>query len=372
MLWKCVESIKGKPGIGEITVIDNTGGMLAMDGVKIVSADNSFRHLAPWGLELIPEEGPYIVSDDDCALTDDCPDDFVKKMLSVLKKYPEVVKVGLGINTANFPDPAPTRYKVSLDSERQIQNYPMLAPGIRNAPIDTTFAMYRDQFWPGVGGVRLEAPYLIEHLPWLNAEYSDEEKDYYHRPDMTTWARTHSAASEVPPKVLVPFTALRAETITALGESDIEYELVARPITDDTGYFMALDENWTPTLTHEVQPFIVVEHDIIIRPETLRELRDCPEDWCSIPYPYLDKPEAWGMGCVKFTDRLIVRNYSMFRDLAPVGDALHPPMHWCIIDWRIWQYLTAKGEQRHDHPGPALGHVGHPGTTSAHGCFQVP
>jgi hypothetical protein len=229
--------------------------------------------------------------------------------------------------------------------------------------------------WPGICGVRLEAPYLIEHLPWLNQDFTEEEHAYYNRPGMAVWARTHSAASEVAPKVLVPFTALRAETIVALGNSDIEYEMVARPITDDEGYFWALAEAWTPSDEHMVEPFIVVEHDIVVRPETLRELRDCPEDWCSMPYPYLDKPEAWGMGCVRFSDRLIVRNHQIFRQIATAneGDALHPPLHWCGMDAQIWNALTERGEKRHDHPGPALGHVGHPGTnTSAHGCYVLP
>lgn len=372
MLDTCIVSLL-KHGLTDITVIDNTGGSTPQHrGVKTIPADNSFRHLAPWGLELVPKDRPYITTDDDCAITDDCPDDFLEKMLAVLKQWPELGKVGLGINTANFPDHAPVHYRVSLESERRVANYPMHAPGVRGAPVDTTFAMYLKPEWPGIGGVRLEAPYLIEHLPWLNADYTEEEHAYYNQPGMASWARTHSAASEVPPKVLVPFTALRAETIVALGNSDIEYEMVARPITDDEGYFRALDEAWTPSDNHSVEPFIVVEHDIIVRPETLRELRDCPEDWCSAPYPYLDKPEAWGMGCVKFTDRLIVRNYQIFDQIGRVSDEQHPPRHWCWMDLLIWTALTERGEKRHDHPGPALGHVGHPGkNASAHGCFSI-
>ena len=358
-------------GLTDITIIDNTGGECPKFGgvAKIVRADNTYRHLAPWGLELVPKRRPYITTDDDCAIIPDCPYDFVEKMLAVLHDYREVSKVGLGINTANFPDPVPVRYLMSLRSERDVATkFPKLAPGISHAPVDTTFAMYRSPEWPGIGGVRLEDPYLIEHLPWLNLEYTEEERAYYNRPDMTTWARTHSAASEVPPKVLVPFTALRAETIVGLADSDIAYEMIARPITDDEGYFWALSEAWTPTEDHAVEPFIVVEHDIVVRPETLRELRDCPEDWCSAPYPYLDKPEAWGMGCVKFSDRLIVRNYQMFTEISQ-WQGTHPARHWCTIDAQVWEYLTSRGEKRHDHPGPLLGHVG--GERSAHGCVEA-
>ena len=352
MLAKCLKSLERFDL--DVTVIDNT------------TNGNEYRHLAAWGLELVPTDEPYIVTDEDCMVTDDCPP-FVEKMLWVLDKWPKVMKVGLGINTTNFPDPPPERYRYSYEMERNVSNFPMMALDVRDAPVDTTFAMYRGPQWPGICGVRLEPPYLIEHLPWLNPDYTQEEHAYYQSVD-PTWARTHSAASEVAPKVLVPFTSLRAETVVALSNSDIPYEMVARPILDDEGYFFALAEAWTPTPEHMAEPFILVEHDIVVRPETLRELRDCPEDWCAAPYPYLDKPEAWGMGCVKFSDRLIVRNPWIFRQFANDGDDLHPPRHWCSLDFHIWTALTENGEKRHDHQG-LLGHVG--GTTSAHGCVEI-
>ena len=355
MLDKCLKSLERFEL--DVTVIDNT------------TNGNEYRHLAAWGLEVVPRDEPYIVTDEDCAITDDCPP-FVEKMLWVLEKWPDVMKVGLGINTANFLDPPPERYRYSYEMERSVQNYPMRSLDVRDAPVDTTFAMYRNGEWPGICGVRLESPYLIEHLPWLNAEYTDEERKYYRQPGMSSWARTHSAAREAPPKVLVPFTSLRAETIVGLSNSDIPYEMTARPIVDDEGYFFALAEAWTPTQQHMAEPFILVEHDIVVRPETLRELRDCPEDWCAAPYPYLDKPEAWGMGCVKFSDRLIVRNPWIFKEFQDDSDSLHPPRHWCRMDTYIWHALTERGETRHDHSG-VCGHVGHPGTKSAHGCFEI-
>jgi hypothetical protein len=370
MLSACLTSLWDY-GFDDVTVIDNDSARPYREwGVKVVRSDNSYRQLAPWGLGLVPKDRPYIVSDSDCMIADTCPDDLVERMLEVLERWPEVAKVGLGINTANFLDPPPDRYAYSYKMERAVAGYPLIAPGVRAAPVDTTFAMYRaGGEWPGICGVRLEAPYLIEHLPWLNREYSQDEHLYYSRPDMTTWARTHSAAEEVPPKVLVPFTALRAETVVGLQNSTIPYEMVARPITDDEGYFWALSEAWTPTPEHMPEPFIVVEHDIVVRPETLRELRDCPEDWCAAPYPYLNEAEAWGMGCVKFSDRLICRSPYLFQKISNEGDPLHPPRHWCRLDAHIWEALTERGEHRHDHPGPALGHVG--GRTVTHGCYSA-
>ena len=370
MLAQCLHSLR-RFNVGPITVIDNLGTAPLLPGVKYVKADNTFRQVAPWGLGLVPTDRFYVVTDGDCAITDDCPTDLLEKMADVLRRYPDVMKVGAGINIANFPDPAPPHYQKSFDLERLMESYPMRSATVRDAPVDTTFAMYRNADWPGICGVRLEPPYLIEHLPWLNCEYSEEEHRYYQTDGMQTWARTHSAQSEVAPKVLVPFTSLRSETVVALANSDIPYEMTARPIIDDEGYFYVLAEAWTP-MAGAVEPFIVVEHDIVVRPETLRELRDCPEDWCAAPFQYLDKPEAWGMGCVKFSDRIIARNLNLFHEISDQTDDHHPPRHWCVMDFRIWNALTERGEVRHDHPGPALGHVGHPGATSAHGCVRVP
>lgn len=390
MLDECLDSLFAHGfEARDITIVDNDSevplGFSPYDdgpehyrGCAVVTTRNEARQLAPWLLGLVPEDRPYIVTDCDCAIVPDCPGDLVDVMLDVLDTFPDVAKVGLGINTSNFLDPPPARYRYSYEMERGVQAYPRLtglrgAPAIA-APVDTTFAMYRpggheeSGGWPGICGVRLQAPYLIEHLPWLNREYSVEEQLYYSRSDMTTWARTHSAAELVTPKVLVPFTCLRPETVVGLVDSEVQAEITYRPILDDEGYFMALDEFWTPGEGKFPEPFIVVEHDIVVRPETLGELRDCPEDWCAAPYPYLNHERAWGMGCVKFSDRLIARNPWLFQQIGPDGDATHPSRHWCRLDARIFEALTRRGETRHEHEGPALGHVG--GRSVAHGCYS--
>ena len=75
------------------------------------------------------------------------------------------------------------------------------------------------------------------------------------------------------------------------------------------------------------------------------------------------------MGCVKFSDRLICRTPWLFQMIANEGDPLHSPRHWCRLDANIWSVLTERGEVRHDHSGPALGHIG--GKTVTHGCYSA-
>ena len=375
MLRRCIESL-WLHGFRDITIIDNDSFMPLdidpADGpsqVKIVRADNTHRQMAPWALGLVPPDRPYVVTDCDCELTEDCPPDVEQVMLDVLARHPEIAKVGLGIDTRLFPDPPPPHYAYSYEQERRVIGYPLIEPGLRAIPIDTTFAAYQPGGdWPGICGARLEAPYLINHLPWLNAQYSEEERLYYSRSDMATWARTHSAACLVSAKIVVGFTALRAETVVSLHGQDVQFA----PLLTDTAYFDLLADRWTPKPGQIPEPFIVIEHDICDgeRPlcDAIKELKDCPHDWCAYPYPYLNAPAATGLGFCKFSDRIIVRNPWVWTQIAGEGTADHPPRHWCRVDFHLYNALAARGEVRHEHYDSLP--VGHMNTTVTHGCIS--
>lgn len=356
MLATTVASLLAR-GLTDITVIDNGSDPPLEDcpPVKVVRADNSARQLAPWALGLVPQHSFYIVMDCDIEL--DCPPDVADHLVGILADHPEIEKIGLGIRTDDLLNPAPAHYAYSYRCERDVAHiYQELAPGVVNAPVDTHFALYRPGHgWGGIGGTRTTAPYLCRHLPWYNADYSEEEVRYYQRAGRT-WASTHCAETLAPVKVVVPFTALRAETVAALGGADVLY----RPVLSDTGYCELLAECWDA-----IESFVVVEHKIVVGPGTLAELRDCDGDWCAAPYPYLDKPAAVGMGCVKFRDRLIVRHPGMMRYVAAQAPQGHSPGHWCTLDALIWRYLTERREHRCERHA-AVGKIdaGH----SSHGC----
>jgi hypothetical protein len=368
MLERCLRSL-AEHGFEDVVVIDNDSEVpLEESWYRVVRADNTHRHLAPWALGLVPKDDWYIVCDCDIEIDDWCPDDVGEYLKACLDSRPDLPKVGLGINTENFVWPWPYHYVYSYAMELAVEDrYPRsggpldgdgFPKPLLEAPIDTHFAMHRPGTvdFPGIGGARTTGVYTCTHLPWGNAEYTDEERLYYSR--MPDWALTHSASSVVP-HVVVPFTELRAETSAALQGREVTYS----PMLTDESYFELLSDCWAAK-----RSFIVVEHDIVVEPWTIDELAACPEDWCSMGYPYRGDPAAHGLACTKFSDRLIARHPETFKWVDLLRDDSHEPRHWCRMDAWLWHTLTKFGEKRHEHPG-VVGHLGP--QFPRHGCLTA-
>lgn len=361
MLERCLRSL-AEHGFEDVVVIDNDSEVpLEESWYRVVRADNTYRHLAPWALGLVPKDDWYIVCDCDIAIDDWCPEDVGEYLKEQLVAHPDIPKIGLGIDTTGFCHPWPDRYIYSYAMERAVwaDRYDVIEEAdLLAAPIDTHFAMHRPGTvdFPGIGGARTMEPYLCRHLPWENAEYTDEERLYYSR--MPDWALSHSASSVVP-HVVVPFTELRAETSAALQGREVTYS----PMLTDESYFELLSDCWAAK-----RSFIVVEHDIVVEPWTIDELAACPEDWCSMGYPYRGDPAAHGLACTKFSDRLIARYPDLFKLIGRFGDEKHVERHWCRMDAWMWIALTNQGEKRHEHPG-VVGHLGP--QFPRHGCLTA-
>lgn len=139
------------------------------------------------------------------------------------------------------------------------------------------------------------------------------------------------------------------------------------PFGPDDTYWRMWRAVWDPTLGGVLN----VEHDITYHDKVSRQLIECPADWCAAPYPYLDRPQQYGLGLVKFSAALIARRRSLWEHVGMLGDENHPPRHWCRLDAYSYQYLVGFGEERCEEHGQ-VGHVGHPGRrSSAHGCFTI-
>lgn len=142
--------------------------------------------------------------------------------------------------------------------------------------------------------------------------------------------------------------------------------VVVNCVGDDSIYFNTLRRAW-----ERGESFVNVEQDIDAPARVTGKMMTCPHDWCAAPYPYLDRPRQFGLGCVKFSAGLIARTPEMFDTIGTWHNAAHPPEHWCTLDSWIYQYLIARGETRcEDHE--LVGHFGHPGKrSSSHGCFSI-
>lgn len=126
------------------------------------------------------EVGPnerYILSDPDLMI-DHLPDDTIEKFEYGLEKY-SVIKVGPAIQIDDMPDEYILKEQV-LIWETPFWSNP-LGEDYYNAPLDTTFALYK----PGInrhtiGGLRVGGAYTCKHMPfYLTPDNITDELAYY-------------------------------------------------------------------------------------------------------------------------------------------------------------------------------------------------
>lgn len=190
-----------RTGTKNITILDNASTYEPLlewykslpEGVEVVRQGN----LGPWGFWSCNRQGmqgmPYIVADSDCVPSDCCPLDLVDKLLKVLKANPGCGKVGPGLRLDNIPD-------LSRDFITNGDGKGWEGEGVFwkrrcqeafNAPIDTTFAMY-NAFSPWVpaewNNIRLDLPYVVDHMPWYLSKPFSEEEQYYRDHADRTWS----------------------------------------------------------------------------------------------------------------------------------------------------------------------------------------
>lgn len=122
----------------------------------------------------------YVYTDPDIIPVRECPIDAVEFFYTLLHKYPNIDKVGFGLEIEDLPDHYPLKEKVQLwESKFWVEE---VESNVFSAPIDTTFALYR----PGsMGGSELKALrtgglYRARHLSWyVNTCHLPEEELYY-------------------------------------------------------------------------------------------------------------------------------------------------------------------------------------------------
>jgi hypothetical protein len=133
----------------------------------------------------------YIVTDPDCVPSEGCPPGWVDHLGLVLDAYPRA-KVGLGLRIDNIPLHYPRRDHV-LEWEGQFWRS-QLAPGVYDAGVDTTLALYQPLSVAGchsIGGTRTGPPYTADHLAWYEDPAAlPEDIRYYHEhaePGISYW-----------------------------------------------------------------------------------------------------------------------------------------------------------------------------------------
>jgi len=126
-------------------------------------------------------------------------------------------------------------------------------------------------------------------------------------------------------RVVVPFTKIADETREALDASGYPWEAI--DVSDSlTAYWELLSDLWGFQ-----SDLCIVEHDIVVGPDTLKSFDECPNLWCGSPYPYLSGTYA-GLGCTRFRAAFMVDLPTAVEIAGRREYPNHGQFHWCVLD----------------------------------------
>lgn len=136
----------------------------------------------------------FVYTDSDVVLLNECPDDFMKVFMDVMKKHKLAQKVGFSLKLDDIPD-CNTLKKSILDYEGVYYKYYDENENLYRAPIATTFALYRPRGKRKhannyIENYRTGHPYMARHMPWYHDSLNpDAEEKYYleHLHHSTFW-----------------------------------------------------------------------------------------------------------------------------------------------------------------------------------------
>jgi hypothetical protein len=186
-----IKSLEQK-GYRNIVILDNNSNYPPLlkfyDECKyiVVRERINHGHLAFWksGLYKNYQWNYFVYTDSDVVPVTECPEDFLQTFKSVLDNNYNLDKVGFGIRIDDLPDSFSLKEKV-IAYEKKYWDKPV-KPNMYDAPIDTTFALYKPLSGLKSGEVytlsalRMGPPFLIHHLPWyVDSNNMSEEETYY-------------------------------------------------------------------------------------------------------------------------------------------------------------------------------------------------
>ena len=181
-----------RSGFKKIIIIDNgsTYGPLleyyATTRHEVVRDGANYGHLALWknGLYQRLKWNYFVYTDSDVLPVKECPENFLTHFKKVLDAHFHLDKVGFGIVIDDLPDSFALKEKVINHEKRFWKNE--VDENVFDAPIDTTFALYKPFSTLKFGEVytlaayRLGFPYVVRHLPWyVDSDNLSEEEQYY-------------------------------------------------------------------------------------------------------------------------------------------------------------------------------------------------
>lgn len=245
---------------------------------KVFYLDQNLGGRALWWsglIDMLRIEDRFIVSDSDVIPVEGCPHDVIEVFDNVLNEFPEYKKVGFGLKFDDLPD----HYKHKQDVIAWEGKFytKEISPGLYDAPIDTTFALYQPGSEFGrTPGIRTGHPYLARHVPWYTDMENLSDEDVFFRNNLPSTHTTNWNQYELRGWLS---NALGKTSKTGPAKSQPSGTVGAAPRTAD--YPMLAEELWAQRLARDAgkvestQRFwkTIIEPVIeILQPETVVEI----------------------------------------------------------------------------------------------------
>jgi len=150
---------------------------------KVIFLNKNVGFKALWQTPVFDQfkKSYYVYTDPDVLPQSDCPKNILEELYSVLQKYNNIEKAGVALKI----DDVPSHYKNKAEVLRIENEFwkKEVAKNIYDAPVDTTFALYR----PYAKGdaeeckaYRVGGKLTFRHQPWYeNSDFPSEEETYY-------------------------------------------------------------------------------------------------------------------------------------------------------------------------------------------------
>ncbi len=187
-----------KAGMTNIVILDNASTYPPLlkyyESCKhrVILLGRNVGYMALWETAVFDEfrNDFYIYTDPDILPVEECPKDFINIFLAILAKNADAKKVGFSLKIDDIPDFYNRKSDVLAMETKYWKR--KRAANVYDAPIDTTFALYRPKAFGDhqIKALRTAPPYTARHLPWyIDANNLPEEENYYKKlaSDSNTW-----------------------------------------------------------------------------------------------------------------------------------------------------------------------------------------
>lgn len=199
-----------RDGYTNLNIIDNNSSekrllsyLNSLDDsrIKVTFLQKNYGHRVLWEshkFDDIIQNNYYVLTDPDIFPVEGCPSNYVEAFYNILQVYPQKMKVGFSLKIDDLPDDYPYKYDIVRYESFYWEKKLPYKFTIYEAPIDTTFALYKPGKIKGLqffDGIRTGDKYVARHQGWYTL-YKDDDKSYLSENNISSTSMNANAMSK--------------------------------------------------------------------------------------------------------------------------------------------------------------------------------